>query len=93
MSRDPRRRMYARKRLDIGWLDLVHGLGACAFAWDEARARQRVEPVDPVLRVGDAPGGQAAEGISGHGKAPSVGMVAEEVQGAWPCAPTAAGMS
>lgn len=35
--------MYARKRLDIGWLDLVHGLGACLFARDEARARRRVE--------------------------------------------------
>jgi len=35
--------MYARKRLDIGWRDLVHGLGACAFARDEKSARERVE--------------------------------------------------
>ena len=35
--------MYARKRLDIGWRDLVHGLGACVFARDESSARERVE--------------------------------------------------
>jgi perosamine synthetase len=36
-------RMYARKRLDIGWTDLAAGLFACAFARDEARLRLDVE--------------------------------------------------
>lgn len=35
--------MYARKRLDIGWRDFVHGLRACAFAWNEGALRERVE--------------------------------------------------
>jgi dTDP-4-amino-4,6-dideoxygalactose transaminase len=38
-----RERMYARKRLDIGWRDLLHGLGACAFVHDERAQRERVE--------------------------------------------------
>jgi len=35
--------MYARKRLDIGWRDLAHGMRACAFSWDEGPVRERVE--------------------------------------------------
>jgi len=35
--------MYARKRLDIGWRDLLHGLRACAFEWNEGPVRERVE--------------------------------------------------
>ncbi len=38
--------MYARKRLDIGWLDLSCGLGACAGAHDEPKEnelRKRIE--------------------------------------------------
>ncbi len=35
--------MWPRKRLDIGWLDLLYGFGACLGAWGEDRLRQKVE--------------------------------------------------
>jgi len=35
--------MYARKRLDIGWLDLASGLWHCAFAPDRLKAQARAE--------------------------------------------------
>jgi perosamine synthetase len=35
--------MYARKRLDIGWLDLGSGLWHCAVAPDRSKAQQRAE--------------------------------------------------
>ena len=40
--------MHARKRLDIGWSDILSGLGACAFARREAELRRDVGVlVDP----------------------------------------------
>lgn len=35
--------MYARKRLDIGWLDLAQGLAGCAVRSDDAKYKRRVE--------------------------------------------------
>lgn len=35
--------MYARKRLDIGWSDLIAGLNACAFVHDTDAVRRDVE--------------------------------------------------
>lgn len=35
--------MYARKRLDIGWLDLARGLWHCAVAPDRLKAQERAE--------------------------------------------------
>src|SRR6185295_588306 len=35
--------MYARKRLDIGWLDLAHGLSGCITHPDAASLQRRVE--------------------------------------------------
>lgn len=35
--------MYARKRLDIGWLDLAAGLMACLVARERRRTAQRIE--------------------------------------------------
>jgi len=35
--------MYARKRLDVGWKDLVSGLVACASSLDERAPRERIE--------------------------------------------------
>jgi perosamine synthetase len=35
--------MYARKRLDIGWLDLASGLWHCAAAPDRLKAQERAE--------------------------------------------------
>src|SRR5262245_21451511 len=35
--------MWARKRLDITWLDLLHSLAGCLTRWDRARAQAAVE--------------------------------------------------
>lgn len=35
--------MYARKRLDVGWKDLLSGLLACAGSFDEKAPRARIE--------------------------------------------------
>jgi dTDP-4-amino-4,6-dideoxygalactose transaminase len=35
--------MFARKRFDIGWLDMIGGLASCVTARDEARAARAVE--------------------------------------------------
>lgn len=35
--------MWSRKRFDIGWLDLIDGLLACAACWDRDRAQSRLE--------------------------------------------------
>ncbi len=35
--------MYARKRLDVGWRDLLSGLLACAGSFDEKGPRERIE--------------------------------------------------
>jgi len=35
--------MYARKRLDLGWRDLMSGLLACAGSTDEKAPRERIE--------------------------------------------------
>jgi dTDP-4-amino-4,6-dideoxygalactose transaminase len=42
LGKEPHR-MYARKRLDIGWSDLAAGLFACATAHDERRLRSETE--------------------------------------------------